>query len=78
MASHFSLDVINIKINSYGFPKFAEKTNKHVCPVCNEQVILCKGKNISHYFAHYCNSDFCFYEKHHVNESQLHNNEKND
>ena len=44
MAHHFTLGAINEKTNSYEFPKFAEKTNKHVCPVCNEQVILCKGK----------------------------------
>ena len=61
------------KINYMNFP---HSQKIYICPVCNEHVILRKGKIRSHHFSHNKNSKCSFYEKPHVYESQLHKNAK--
>ena len=63
------------KINYMNF-QHSQKIYIYICPVCNEFVILRKGKIRSHHFSHNKNSKCSFYEKPHVYESQLHKNAK--
>lgn len=73
--SHLSMGAINKTTNLYEYPKIAQKTNKYMCPECNRDLILKKGTQKVHHFAHYASNTPCMYYDR-PSESQIHKDAK--
>jgi competence CoiA-like predicted nuclease len=75
MSFHFPMGAINKNTNNYEYPKIADKNNKYICPCCNKNVILRKGKIKQPHFAHYKSNNPCYYYDK-PNETQIHKDAK--
>jgi hypothetical protein len=76
MSHNLSLGAINKITHEYVYPKIANKKENYICPDCNKDLILCKGKIIAPYFRHKAdNINPCYYYDK-PSESQIHKDAK--
>ncbi len=71
-----TLGGINKNTKEYIYPIIANKIDNYICPECEKDIILCKGKFIKPYFRHNIDNLPC---NHYNNptETQIHKDAKN-
>lgn len=76
MSKILPLGAINKKTREYVYPKVANKKDKYVCPDCNKDLILCKGKKRIPHFRHKVDSVNPCHHYSNPSESQIHKDAK--
>jgi len=76
MSKILPLGAINKKTREYVYPKVANKKDEYICPECNKDLILCKGKFIRPYFRHKMDSINPCHHYSNPSESQIHKDAK--
>ena len=76
MANLISLGAINKVTGKYVYPPIAKKADEYVCPDCNNDVIVVKGKILRHHFRHKNDKERPCYYYDKPNESQIHKDAK--
>jgi hypothetical protein len=76
MSKLIPLGAINKNTGEYVYPKIANKLDEYICPDCNKDLILCKGKVRVPYFRHKVDSVNPCNHYDHPNESQIHKDAK--
>jgi len=76
MSKILPLGAVNKKTREYVYPKVANKKDEYICPDCNKDLILCKGKKIKHHFRHKVDSVNPCHHYSNPTESQIHKDAK--
>jgi hypothetical protein len=76
MSKILPLGAINKKTREYVYPKVANKKDEYVCPDCNKDLILCKGKKRIPHFRHKVDSVNPCHHYSNPSESQIHKDAK--
>ena len=76
MTKLIPLGAINKHTGEYVYPKIANKTDEYICPECNKELILCKGKIRAHHFRHKVDNVNPCNHYDHPSESQIHKDAK--
>uniref|UniRef100_A0A6C0IJU8 Competence protein CoiA-like N-terminal domain-containing protein n=1 Tax=viral metagenome TaxID=1070528 RepID=A0A6C0IJU8_9ZZZZ len=71
MHHQYYIGAINKDTDEYVHPTVANKTDQHICPDCEKDVILVKGEIRAHHFRHKADSNPCNLYNH-PGESQIH------
>jgi hypothetical protein len=76
MSHKLYLGSLNKITGEYVYPRIANKKDNYICPHCNKDIILCKGKIVAPYFRHKVDSiNPCYYYDK-PSESQIHKDAK--
>jgi hypothetical protein len=76
MSKRIPLGAIHKQTSEYVYPKIANKLDEYICPDCNKDLILCKGKVRVPYFRHKVDSVNPCNHYDHPTESQIHKDAK--
>lgn len=76
MSQILPLGAINRKTREYIYPRVANKKDEYICPDCNKDLILCKGKKRIPHFRHKVDNINPCHHYSNPSESQIHKNAK--
>ena len=70
MSKLISLGAIKKSTGEYVYPRIADKKDTHICPDCEKDLTLCRGKIRVPHFRHKAEKNPCDYYNH-PSESQI-------
>ncbi len=76
MSKLISLGAINKTTGCYVYPRIANKKDKHFCPDCDKELVLCQGTKRVHHFRHKVDSINQCNRYNNPTESQIHKDAK--